>query len=633
MASYPRSGNTFLRNILVEVYGIESAEFWSEGALTPEQCDAFQVVKTHHLPNELPESLRRRRVVLLLRDGRDSVVSMAHHRKDIVAPGSDFIQNLDEVIEAADGSHFGGWSLHTEKWLPQADLVIRFEDLIKDPITQVERLRGLIEMPRADHEKLPGFESLKSGQAKYGPKEAGKSHLFFRRGKVNAWQDEMNSDQKLRFWHLHGEVMEIVGYKLDGSLPEPSTLYRELIESKNQSPKKLLIEASKVTEPFTDGIKRYVVEMLRQAQKWPVYDFEIHALVEGRVVSIDAALAMDGAYSAPSRSSLGWYAKKILKLLLPNGVYRYGASFYKQLQWRKNTFSSDVAPKELIRTDVLLLTLPQHFDHVSRVLTNRVVGTIHDMTHRLFPQYHEKNNIHLSEHGMQWLNEKNGALISVSNQTAQDLLLLGLESVVVSEGVDRRKFFPVLNKHIKQLVRTQYRLPKGDFLLSVSTLEPRKNLSGLIQAYSKLPIGIRQAFPLVLAGRKGWKMSHDQIPTECRSQIHFIGFVSEDHLAALYTMASAFCYVSHYEGFGLPALEAMACGCPVVVSGNSSMKEVVGEAGILVEPSSIGSIRDGLMKVCESEQSRIEWGEKSLRRSWEFTWSKCWEKNLEVWRE
>ncbi len=222
LASFPRSGNTFFRNILFEVYGIDSSEFHLEvnKKVNPD-FHKFPVVKTHLLPHQLPENVRNAKSVYLVRDGRDAMVSIAHHRKDIVAPGSNYLWNLTEAILARGGSFFGGWSENCRQWTEKADIVIRYEDLIKDPIGQVERLREIIDLPAPNKERLPTFNKLKKGVPKFGSggkrltEEADKKALankFFRRGISGSYKDELPLFFQLLFWLKNRKQMKKHNY-------------------------------------------------------------------------------------------------------------------------------------------------------------------------------------------------------------------------------------------------------------------------------------------------------------------------------------------------------------------------------------------------------------------------------------
>ncbi len=246
--------------------------------------DQYFAVKTHLLPNELKSADPEIPAVYLVRDGRDAMVSIAHYRKDIVMPGSDYYENMREAILAEKGSFFGGWSKNVDEWVQRASIVIRFEDLIKDPVAQVERLREIIKLPKPDSSKLPDFETLKKSKPKYGGESPIKnvdfkindfSNRFFRKGKSGAWTEEMPEEMQDFFWKYHGEVMERMGYDI---IEAPKFSEKEIdyatkqkfrlpISLDNKRPYRVLIEADKLFEPNNDGIKRYLIHILKGLQK------------------------------------------------------------------------------------------------------------------------------------------------------------------------------------------------------------------------------------------------------------------------------------------------------------------------------------------------------------------------------
>jgi hypothetical protein len=212
LASYPRSGNTFFRIVLHEVYGVESSEFHAEpGLQLDKNYFKYPIVKTHLPPGELKPSDAAIPAVYIVRDGRDALVSMARQRSEIIAPGSDYLTNLETAIRARDDTFFGGWSRNVTEWLERAKVVIRFEDLIRDPIGEVERIRPLIDLPEPDRSRLPSFDDLRRRKfsIRDAPEPDGK---FFRRGKPGAWRDEMPFGMHMLFWELHGDAMKKLGY-------------------------------------------------------------------------------------------------------------------------------------------------------------------------------------------------------------------------------------------------------------------------------------------------------------------------------------------------------------------------------------------------------------------------------------
>jgi hypothetical protein len=218
LASYPRSGNTFFRIVLREVYGIESSEF-HDPKLQGERRDHldYPVVKTHLLPGQLIPDDPSIPAVYLVRDGRDAVVSMARQRRDVSVPGSDFRLNLLWITAALPGKVFGGWSRHVREWRRRASVVIRFEDLIADPIGCVERIRPIFPLPEPRTRAVPTFEELKAKEHDFGPgdvvmQSATFRQQFFRRGKVGAWKDEMPTAARWLFHLRHGKVLREMGY-------------------------------------------------------------------------------------------------------------------------------------------------------------------------------------------------------------------------------------------------------------------------------------------------------------------------------------------------------------------------------------------------------------------------------------
>lgn len=168
---------------------------------------------------------------------------------------------------------------------------------------------------------------------------------------------------------------------------------------------------------------------------------------------------------------------------------------------------------------------------------------------------------------------------------------------------------------------------EGNFLLYVGTLQPRKNLKTLIKAFSQLG---DPELKLVIVGKKGWL--YEEIFKKVKKlglteKVIFTGYVSHEDLPAFYQQARCFVLVSLYEGFGLPVLEAMHYGCPVVSSNVSSLPEVVGKAGILVNPNKAGEITDGIKKAIKSRKELIEKGYQQAKK---FSWEKCAKETLKV---
>lgn len=176
----------------------------------------------------------------------------------------------------------------------------------------------------------------------------------------------------------------------------------------------------------------------------------------------------------------------------------------------------------------------------------------------------------------------------------------------------------------------------GGYVLSVGTLEPRKNLGTLFAAYAGLPAILRQRYPLVVAGMNGWNTDGLMRSAEeliRRGELLLLGYVADELIPSLYAGAAAFCYPSRYEGFGLPALEAMASGIPVITSNQTSLPEVVGNAGIMVEPDDVDAMREHLRQLLEDRVYAENMGEHGRIRAQTFSWDRCARETFSVYQK
>jgi glycosyltransferase involved in cell wall biosynthesis len=197
-------------------------------------------------------------------------------------------------------------------------------------------------------------------------------------------------------------------------------------------------------------------------------------------------------------------------------------------------------------------------------------------------------------------------------------------------------FFPVNNKNIIRETIKKYQIPDRPYLLSLCTLEPRKNLSFLIRCFAKIILENSSIdLNLVLVGVSGWK-NNDIFKTAqknplLKDRIIFTGYIPDEDLSAIYSGATAFIYPSLYEGFGLPPLEAMQCGTPVITSNTSSLPEVVGDAGIMINPTDEDALCQAILTIIQDSQLRKTLSEKGLERAQQFSWSKCAEETVKVY--
>jgi glycosyltransferase involved in cell wall biosynthesis len=267
----------------------------------------------------------------------------------------------------------------------------------------------------------------------------------------------------------------------------------------------------------------------------------------------------------------------------------------------------------------------------------RLVMTLYDLSAFLYPEYHLRENV---EHVMQGIREgiaRADALITISFHARQDLierLQAPAERIIVTHLAPHPAYIRVEDPLRIEQVRNRHHLPEN-FILFVGSLEPRKNVVRLLQAYSRVKATLRKDVHLVLAGSAGW-MNENIQPTIAdlglETQVHLIGYVEENDLPVVYSLATVFAYPSLYEGFGLPVVEAMQCGAPVLTSNVSALPEVAGNAAVLVTPTDIDHIAEGLSHLLESADLRAKIRVCGYQRAQMFSWDRCAQETLAVYQ-
>jgi glycosyltransferase involved in cell wall biosynthesis len=272
-----------------------------------------------------------------------------------------------------------------------------------------------------------------------------------------------------------------------------------------------------------------------------------------------------------------------------------------------------------------------------RLRPKRLVVTIYDLSFITHPELHLPANVAHCLAGTRLAIEQADAIIAISEHTRRDLLErldAPAERITVTPLAHDPDFARVVDPRRLDAARKRYALPE-QFVLFLGALEPRKNLLRLLDAYAALPAGLRHDVGLVVAGMSGWL--NDPIRERVAElgldkSVHFPGYVDAGDLSALYSLATALAYPSLYEGFGLPVLEAMACGTPVLTSNVSSLPEVAGDAAMLVDPADVESIAAGLRELLESASRRSALAARGMARAAAFSWDRCARQTLEVYR-
>jgi glycosyltransferase involved in cell wall biosynthesis len=274
--------------------------------------------------------------------------------------------------------------------------------------------------------------------------------------------------------------------------------------------------------------------------------------------------------------------------------------------------------------------------HVVPILHPRkTVVTIHDLGYLAYPQAHTRLSrlyLHLST----WFSTRSASrVIAISQATKRDLIkhykVPARKISVIYHGRDAI-FQPVLDESAIEVVAARYGVTRP-YCLHVGTLQPRKNLGVLIEAWGILRDRLAQPPMLLLAGKRGWL--YDSLFEQVKNAglgdlIRFADYVERDDLPALYSGALALTFPSLYEGFGLPPLEAMSCGTPVITSNTTSLPEVVDDAGILLEPTDALAWADAVQHLAQDAGAREHLARRGLAQAAQFTWERCAQETWDV---
>ncbi len=382
---------------------------------------------------------------------------------------------------------------------------------------------------------------------------------------------------------------------------------------------KLIFAVDAIFPPLT-GIGRYAWELACRLESCPGVQSALF-FSHGRFVANSTlqGLGDDGIGVQTDRSSLS--ARLRLKLASYESVVRlYGLVTPQLFRWRLRGFEDH------------LFHSPNYF---LPLFGGPCVATVHDLSCLLFPDFHPAARVGFVNAQLPRTLARATHLITDSEFVRQQVIAqFGWPASKVSAiglGVDAR-FHPRGNNETR-LVLDSYGLEHGRYLLCVATIEPRKNIDRLMDAYFELPVRLQERFPLVLVGSPGWNSErlHQRIEARRGLVLRYLRFVPQAHLYALYAGARAFALPSMYEGFGLPVLEAMASGCPCLVSSGSGLEEVGGAAALHVNPLDVGDICRGLTRILEDEAWRDRAVRLGLDAAQKLTWERCFEETLRLY--
>lgn len=266
-------------------------------------------------------------------------------------------------------------------------------------------------------------------------------------------------------------------------------------------------------------------------------------------------------------------------------------------------------------------------------LSKKMVTTIHDLTILKYPEHHANEVVETHKRRLERVVASRAHILSDSDATKQDIVTLLkvnpdlITTVHLAAGTEFSDFARANRQERTELVqRVKQKYGLTQYILSVGTREPRKNMDRTIQAFEQLSQSHVRQTQMVIAGKYGWGKDEVQL----HPSVKVLGYVPQADLPALYAGAQAFVYPSLYEGFGLPVLEAMTVGVPVVTSNKGSLAEVAGNGGVIVNPYSVKAISNGIV---EAISKRQEYRQKGINQAKNFNWEKAAEQTLSVYQQ
>jgi len=274
---------------------------------------------------------------------------------------------------------------------------------------------------------------------------------------------------------------------------------------------------------------------------------------------------------------------------------------------------------------------------VSFRFSGPTVLTVHDLAWVVHPESHPADRVaHMNRVFPRSLAAAAAIITDAEYVRRQVIDTYGIDPArVTAIPLAARSIFRPRGREECQPLIAALGLAYGDFLLCVGTIEPRKNLATVLRAFAALPAAVRRRHPLVIVGMRGWLSSPLQgtlEPLVNAGEVRVLGYVDDPTLAAVYAACRVLIYPSLYEGFGLPPLEAMASGVPVIASTASTLPEVLGPAGILVAPTDAEALAAAMGRIVDDEALRRQLQEAGLAQARQFSWERCARETAAVYR-
>lgn len=389
---------------------------------------------------------------------------------------------------------------------------------------------------------------------------------------------------------------------------------------------KLLINTESLAPPIT-GIGSYTFNLLQQFLRLGAFE-SIDCFTGRRLISAENALreceAAAQRHITQQANALALSGGKVSTLL------RSSALAYRAREVLRNGYLR-------VKQDRLSNHVYHEPNFILKAHVGPKVATIHDLSFIRHPEFHPAKRVDWLSSELPKTLDRADVLITDSDQVRVELL----QNYAVEEArVKRvhlgaaREFAPHSSEQT-QPVLARHGLRHGEYCLFVGTLEPRKGVDILLAAWSSLSMELKEHFPLVLVGATGWQNSALRRQIESlmsRDGLRYLRFVAAADLPSLYSGARLFVYPSRYEGFGLPVLEAMSCGTPVICTAATSMSEITGTCALLVENESVEQLREQIQRLVQDDVLHQKLAGESLIRSKDFSWESCARETQQIYQ-
>jgi glycosyltransferase involved in cell wall biosynthesis len=353
-------------------------------------------------------------------------------------------------------------------------------------------------------------------------------------------------------------------------------------------------------------------------------------------------------------TGIGTYTDKVLRYLLKMDIENYYHIYWSGENYEdfksKNTdiiiaskkhhrfFEQVYFPNNLKNSNIDIYHVPQNGIGINENIKCKKITTIHDLIPYIMPETVGRGYLIKFLKEVPKAIELSHAIITVSEWSKQDILKffpIDKDKIFVTPLAAEDMYKPMDKEKCKDFLSKNYNINKP-FILYIGGFSPRKNVKSLITAFQNIYKDLNKDYNLVIVGAtkdQGEYLNKFSSNLEFASKIIFTGFAPEEHLPILYNGCDVFVYPSLYEGFGLPPLEAMNCGAPVITSNLTSIPEVVKDAGILINPYNENELSSAILTLLNSENLQNEYRKRGLQRAQNFSWSKTAEKTLEVYKK